>query len=505
MATLFDDLPLDFGNNSLGGDNIPHGIATNHTLPLQVKDKQMLAVHSMDNADELNLKLESTLQELPVWNVQIELDRPGNELGKIFEQQPLLPGIILTRNQQYAGMISRSLFFEQMSRPYGLGLFGGRPVEYLYNFLHPEEFIITADTSIVAATQLALTRSPQQVYEPILVHTPPWQYGLLDFHQLLLANSQIHVLTLNRLQKEKEKVKIARAGYRDLQENYSRLVQNEKMIALGHLVAGIAHEINNPINFIYGNLNYAREYVDNLLYFLERYQNNQPYAEVAALAQEQGIEIEFIMDDLPKLISSMRVGATRIKEIVLSLRNFSRLDEAEIKAVDIHEGIDNTLTILQNQLKHKPNRPEIQVIREYTNLPKVECHAGQLNQVFMNIIANAIDALSEQYELSDILQQIPKEEYPNLMIWIRTELTEDEHVVIRITDNGPGIPENIQQRLFDPFFTTKTVGKGTGLGLSISYQIIVEKHGGQLSCISKPGQGAEFIIKIPLFSELKNC
>ncbi|MDB9436305.1 Sporulation kinase E [Dolichospermum sp. UHCC 0315A] len=453
----------------------------------------MLAMHSIQNADQLNLKLESTLQELPVWTIQIETDHPGNELAMLFEEDPLLPGIILTKEKKYVGMISRRLFFEQMSRPYGLGLFAGRPVEYLYNFLQPKTFIYPEDTPIVEATQIALGRSHKQVYEPLVITDQSYQYGLLDFHQLLLANSQIHVLTLNRLQKETEKARIAKADFRDLQHNYSRLLQNDKMIALGQLVAGIAHEINNPMNFIYGNLNYAVEYVQDILYILENYKQELSYADAISEAKAKGIEIEFILEDLPKLLSSMKVGATRVNEIVLSLRNFSRLDQAEIKFVDIHEGIENTLIILKHSLKARPERVEIELIKEYDKLPLIKCYAGQLNQVFMNILANAIDALSES---DNLILKTRK----NLQIRIRTEITNDHYVVVRIADNGSGISEEVQKRLFDPFFTTKAVGKGTGLGLSISYQIVVEKHGGELYCISTPGEGSEFIIKIPVVS-----
>jgi signal transduction histidine kinase len=205
------------------------------------------------------------------------------------------------------------------------------------------------------------------------------------------------------------------------------------------------------------------------------------------------IEIEFILEDLPKLLSSMKVGATRVNEIVLSLRNFSRLDQAEIKFVDIHEGIENTLIILKHSLKARPERVEIELIKEYDKLPLIKCYAGQLNQVFMNILANAIDALSES---DNLILKTRK----NLQIRIRTELTNDHYVIVRIADNGSGISEEVQKRLFDPFFTTKAVGKGTGLGLSISYQIVVEKHGGELYCISTPGEGSEFIIKIPVVS-----
>ncbi|HLP88713.1 MAG TPA: ATP-binding protein [Nostocaceae cyanobacterium] len=458
----------------------------------------MLAMHSMKYTDELNLELDSTLQQLPVWTTQMELSCPGSDLAKVFEQEPLLPGVILTRDQQCKCMISRRLFFEQMSRPYGLGLFAGRPIEYLYNFIQPEIFILSEDTKIVDATQAALARDPRQVYEPIIVESSSLKHGLLDFHQLLLAYSRIYVLTIERLQHEKERARKAKAGFRDLQHNYTRLLQNEKMAALGQLVAGIAHEINNPISFIYGNLTHATQYVEDLLNVLKTYQENypQPEAKIKKLINE--IELDFIVEDLPKLLSSMMAGSTRIREIVLSLRNFSRLDEAEIKVVDIHEGIDNTLIILQNHLKAKPNRPEIAVIKEYGELPLIECYAGQLNQVFMNILTNSIDALSESYQLSIFSGDLAGKMRKNLTIRIQTKFSDDNHVIIRFEDNGPGIPESIQKRLFDPFFTTKPVGKGTGLGLSISHQIIVEKHGGQIHCISEHGKGAEFVIKIPV-------
>ena len=206
------------------------------------------------------------------------------------------------------------------------------------------------------------------------------------------------------------------------------------------------------------------------------------------------MDLEFVITDLPKLLNSMEFGAERIKDIVLSLRNFSRLDEAEMKAVNIHEGIDSALMILRGRLKALPERPAIEVIQKYSQLPKVECYAGQLNQVFMNILANAIDVLEESLINGSITD--------NAKIEIYTEITKDQQVIIRIQDNGVGIPENIQKRLFEPFFTTKPVGKGTGLGLSISYKIITEKHHGSLQCISTRGLGTEFIIRIPLKQEV---
>ncbi len=282
-----------------------------------------------------------------------------------------------------------------------------------------------------------------------------------------------------------------------LKHTQSQLIQNEKMSSLGQLVAGIAHEINNPVNFIYGNLKYTDDYTQELLSLLQLYQKYYPYPEPEIQNAQKEADIEYLTEDLPKILTSMKIGADRIREIVLSLRIFSRLDEAEFKTADIHEGIDSTLLILQHRIKFQSvdakqlvhrHRPQITVIKEYGEIPKIQCFAGQLNQVFMNILANAIDALEEAFHNGLCPEPI-----------IRISSTQvNENAVFHIADNGTGIPEAIQSLLFDPFFTTKPVGKGTGMGLSISYQIITEKHGGSLRCISSPGQGTEFVITIPI-------
>jgi PAS domain S-box-containing protein len=302
-----------------------------------------------------------------------------------------------------------------------------------------------------------------------------------------------------------------------LQRTQSQLVQSEKMSSLGQLVAGVAHEINNPINFISANLSYASEYTQDILGLLQLYQQQYPNPTPEISEEIAEIELDFLIEDLTKLLNSMKVGAQRICEIVRSLRIFSRLAEAEMKAVDIHEGLDSTLVILQHRLKAQSGHPGIEVIKEYGNLPKVECYAGQLNQVFMNLLTNAIDAIDEQnrtrealakrdeVQLSRSPKELPKDrESPEQIqanpstIRVRTEVLDNHQVAIRIADNGLGMTEGVKARLFDPFFTTKPVGVGTGLGLSISYQIVVEKHGGQLYCFSEMGKGTEFVIQIPL-------
>ncbi|MDX2240396.1 MAG: ATP-binding protein [Leptolyngbyaceae cyanobacterium bins.302] len=307
-------------------------------------------------------------------------------------------------------------------------------------------------------------------------------------------------VTVNERRLRKEMAKSAQA-LQALQQTQAQLIQTEKMSSLGQLVAGVAHEINNPINFIYGNLPHATDYTKDLLKLVELY--DEKYGKQDSEIQEyrDDIDLEFLVDDLPKMLESMQIGADRIREIVLSLRNFSRLDEAEMKRVNIHEGIDSTLLILQNRLKASSGHPGIEVVREYVDLPLVECYVGQLNQVFMNILSNAIDAL-DQYNQ----RRSPEEIAANpATITIQTDsirsTTATDSIVIRIRDNGPGIPSEHLNRLFDPFFTTKPVGKGTGLGLSISYQIVVEKHHGVLKCTSESGQGAEFWLEIPVRQE----
>ncbi|MEG3840108.1 ATP-binding protein [Microcoleus sp. herbarium14] len=276
------------------------------------------------------------------------------------------------------------------------------------------------------------------------------------------------------------------AALHELKHTQTQLIQTEKMSSLGQMVAGVAHEINNPINFIYGNLEYANEYIINLLNLLRLYQQEYPQPTEAIAAEIADIELEFLTEDLLKIFESMKIGSERIRQIVLSLRNFSRLDEAQMKLVDIHEGIDNTLLILNSRLKHG-----IEVVKNYGELPQIECYPAQLNQVFMNIIVNAIDALEESGDNS--------KKGKTRQILIQTQKLDSSQILVRICDNGPGIPRAIQSKLFDPFFTTKEPGKGTGIGLAICYQI-VEKHRGKIEIISSLGSGAEFAIALPASS-----
>ncbi|MDY7014700.1 MAG: PAS domain S-box protein, partial [Cyanobacteriota bacterium] len=328
----------------------------------------------------------------------------------------------------------------------------------------------------------------------------PWSDDEVELVQAVMVQLAIALNQAELYTQSLSKTQALEHALERLQQAQTQLIQSEKMSSLGQLVAGVAHEINNPVSFIYGNIAPATEYAFDLLHLVQLYCQHYPHPAPEIADFQEAIDIDFIQHDLPKLLDSMRFGAERIREIIQSLRAFSRLDESEVKAVNLHEGLDGTLMILQNRLKAQPDRPEIQILKDYGSLPLVECRAGQLNQVFMNIVANAIDALEELWQ-----SQNPPESPDgsnSLTIRIQTALDREpnsqrESAVIRIADNGRGMDESVRQHIFDPFFTTKAVGKGTGLGLSISYQIVAEKHGGELSCHSEPGKGTEFIINVP--------
>jgi signal transduction histidine kinase len=338
-----------------------------------------------------------------------------------------------------------------------------------------------------------------------------WLYENLEItsENLIQTNSQLENYSLNLEQKVAERtLELEEKNVRlqhtleEVKRTQSQLVQTEKISGLGQLVAGVAHEISNPVNFIHGNFTYAKKYLQDLLRLIQLYQEHYPEPTPEIQIQKERIELDFLIADFSKLLDSMQLGSDRIRQIVSSLQNFSRIDEAEMKPVDIHEGIENTLLILQHRIREKIGFSGLQVIKNYGDLPLVECYPGQLNQVFMNIITNALDSLemSDRYRSVEDLQERPSriEIITEMLAPSNTELNPENYVLIRIADNGLGMTEEVHHKIFDPFFTTKPVGSGTGLGLSIAYQIVVEKHRGKLQCISAPGQGAEFRIEIPI-------
>ena len=309
--------------------------------------------------------------------------------------------------------------------------------------------------------------------------------------QSKLVNRVIQGLEKSRTEAENRSHALQEA-FNNLQAMQTKLVESEKMSALGVLVAGIAHEINNPINFIHGNINHACIYVQNLIDLLNLYQEVYPEPNHRITSLIETIDLDFVIEDLFKLLNSMQMGSDRICRIVAGLRTFSRLDEAEYKEADLHNGLDSTLMLLQHRLSACGNRPAITVVRDYGQVPRIPCFSGQLNQVFMNILANAIDAIEELYA-----KRTPQENqhHPGC-ITICTSII-NHWVKISISDDGLGMTEQVKNKIFNPFFTTKPIGKGTGLGMSISYQIVVEKHGGKLDCFSTLEKGTEFVIQIP--------
>ncbi|MEG4802467.1 GAF domain-containing protein [Microcoleus sp. ARI1-B5] len=343
---------------------------------------------------------------------------------------------------------------------------------------------------------------------------------------IAIHQAELYQESLNAAAADRAKAEQLAKTITELHNTQAQLIQTEKMSSLGQLVAGVAHEINNPVNFIYGNLSHASEYSKDLLCLVDLYRQHYPNPNPEIRECSEEIDIEFLAEDLPKILGSMKIGVERIRQLVVSLRNFSRLDQAQKKGVDIHEGIESTLLILQHRIKAQSDRATVQIIKEYGKLPLVECYASSLNQVFMNLIGNAIDALEmgeiervvnvhslgisaaatylssqkQDVETVDINASTERliPDFPSPCIRIRTELIDEKTVGICIADNGHGIPKELIAHIFNPFFTTKPVGRGTGLGLSISYQIVVEKHQGVLKCVSVPGQGTEFWIEIPL-------
>ena len=362
-----------------------------------------------------------------------------------------------------------------------------------------EPIIFSSDTWVEGASQPIELNANSYLAVPVQTQNQPQGY-LICSHathwfwsgeelqlvkavadQLAIAITQSHLYSQTQ-----DQVKLLNSALNELKKTQTHLVQSEKMSSLGQMVAGIAHEINNPVNFISANLPHTTKYTKDLLDLVSLYKQTFPQVtpEIAEFAES--IELEFIEEDLPHMLNSMKIGTERIRSIVLSLRNFSRLDESDKKMADIHEGMENTLLLLSNRIKNG-----VYIVKKYGKVPSVECYPSQLNQVFMNLLSNAIDALNEIDRLDKI-------------ITISTGVVRengDKVLKVAIADNGPGIPDSIQDQIFNPFFTTKPVGKGTGLGLAISYKIVVDGHGGSIKISQPPGGGTEFLIKIPISNE----
>ena len=425
-----------------------------------------------------NISLESTLLDLPLYNCQIELTQQAKEVAQAFEGNSMLPGVILTDRGNFVGIISRRVFFERVNRRYGLEMFFKRPIEVLYRFSKQELLLLPGSKLIVEAAEESLYRSAELVYEPVVVEIVPQTYRLLDVHQLMVAQSRIHQLTNKLLKKQTQ----------------SKLIQTEKMASLGRIVAGVAHEIRNPLNCIWGNLTFLLSYFENLLQLMSAYQEEYPESCPRIDAIKEEIEFDFLKEDLPVTLEGMKFGALQLIKIVDGLHQFSHMDETKPVQTDIHECVEITLLILKNRFKNG-----IEVVKNYGELPLVKGYSGQLSQVFLNLLVNALDALTEEVADREIETQCLDEWQPQIEITTKVIETEDgKWAGIWICDNGPGIPLENQQHIFDTFFTTKPVGKGSGMGLAICDQIVTEKHGGKLKLRSQPGQKTEFEILLPI-------
>lgn len=467
-------------------------------------------VQSISEAHLRELGLDSTLQELPLYDFQVEATDLGMQISQMLETNPLLPGVILTDRGEFAGMISRRRFLEFISRPFGRELFLKRPVKALYRFTETETLIFPSNTLIVDAARKSLLRSKELLYEPIVVQVSPKTYNLVDVHELLVAQSNIHELATKLLR----------------QQTQSQLIQTEKLASLGQMVAGVAHEIRNPVTCISGNLGFLSNYSKDIMELLSTYEQIVgPSEKIDEL--KENIEFDFLQEDWVEILKSMQVSSEMLTELVTSLHTFSHMDETQLKEANLHECIDSTLLIMKNRLKYG-----FKVVKNYGDLPLVKCYSGQLSQVFMNIVSNAIDALEEvkgekgfvraitiETELiessdgdcvnSELIQNYVLGDRQNSKMRSSASQNGDfspeaeqnpnnAWIAIRIADNGPGIPPEIQRRIFDTFFTTKPAGKGTGLGLAITHQIVTEKHKGKLNLHSTPGTGTEFEILLPL-------
>jgi len=466
-----------------------------------------------------DLRIDSTLESLHLHHFGVKPTTLGSDIFQALERDPVLPGVILLApDGSLQGIISRRHFLEVISRPYGRELFLRRPVTTLHRFITHNFLRLSGTTKITEAAQHAIARPSDLLYEPIVVESqqsPTQPFYLLDVHELLQAQSTVHELTANLLA---EKTRAER-------------MQHEKMASLGKMMAGVAHEIRNPVNFIWGNLNYFEEYTEDLITLIQAYEReNSPQSDSLTNLKKR-IDLDFILRDLPQVLQSMKTGTDRLRNLVTSLRTFARMDESQRDLIDIHQSLDSTLQILNNRLK-----AGVTIDKQYADdLPKVPGFSGQMGQVFMNIISNAIDALlthqATQSQSADVtvdrdsavpLSMVTDTWKPCITLTThpcdrlppeitgdkqKTILTSTSWVSIRIRDNGPGIPAAIQNQVFDDFFTTKPAGDGTGLGLSITRQIVTEKHGGHLilrspipvahSPTAPPTPGTEFEILLP--------
>jgi signal transduction histidine kinase len=431
-----------------------------------------------------DLGLDSTLQELSMYEFQVELSCTAMEVARFFEKYPLLPGAILREQGNFIGMISRRRLLEFWIRPYGKELFFREPLGMLYSYARTSILQLADTTPILTAMQLTLRRSPELVAEPVVVQTAPDTYKLLDVYELNLASWQIRGI--------ETQVRYERSQ--------TQMIQNDKMASLGRLVDGVAHEILDPVSFIWGNLTYVSTYSQDLLKLIAAYEYELNPASNYINNLKEEIEFDFLEEDLSKALASIRTGAERLKKLVTSLQNFCHIDEVYPKPGDLHACLDSIVLLINSRIQG-----EIEIVKKYGQLPPVYCFMGQLSQVFMNIFTESIDNL-----LNEIVKQQLQSENTNIITKPRIEITtqvicqpatkpgapDSRWVSISIADNSPGMSEELQQQVMESFLVEKRSEKTTSL--AVSYRIITAKHGGKLNLRSQLGKGTEFEILLPL-------
>lgn len=432
-----------------------------------------------------DLSLDSTLQELSLYTFEVQTSCTGACVAQVFEKYPLVPGVILLEDDNYIGMLSRRQLLEFLIRPFGKEMFFEQPLSILYSYARTGVLLLSETTSILTAMQLALRRSPELLSEPIVVKSYEGAYCLLDISELNIASWQIRGI--------ETQVRYERSQ--------AQIIQNDKMASLGRLVDGVAHEILDPVNFIWGNLTHVSNYTQDLLKLIAAYNRELPNPSEHIAHLMQDIEFDFLEQDLNKSLTSIRTGAERLKKLVTSLQNFCHIDAVYPKPADIHTCLENVILLINSRVKG-----EIKIIRNYGSLPPVYCFLGQLNQVFMNILSRSVDSLLDEAirQQYNKLDSTCNEEKPQIEIITEiislppttSSAVDSRWVSVRIADNGKAISEETQQQIIESFSVEKRADKETTL--AASYRIITARHGGKFKIHSQPGVGTEFEILLPL-------
>ena len=443
--------------------------------------------NSLSPSLKYQLALDANISQLNLHNTKIDLDQTGAIARQLFTDNPLLPALILQDQGSYVGMLSRRRFLECLSRPYGIELFTKRPLRVLYEQFQSETLKLEGNVLIGIASQLALGRVNDEVYEPVVVHQDGDDYAVLDIHDLLQAQSYIHELATNLLREQTQ----------------TTMFQTEKMASLGQIVAEVSHDIRNPVSAIYGNTDCLLTYIEGVMKILRAYEKE--YGTSSATISEilEEVDWEFVRLDLPQVVRSIKSGAKYLRRLVDTLQSLSHMnDHATPELIDLLECVESSLTILSGRIR------TVQIIKNYTDLPKVNGFSDRLIQVFMNLISNALDAMVDLNTnlKADLKAESESTWQPLMMITSTiTKIDDCQWISIKVADNGLGIPKEIQDRIFDNFFTTKSQGKGTGLGLAICYQIITQQHNGKIILrspyLNNNGDmttGTEFEVLLPI-------